>query len=182
MTTSNPYQAPIADISNNNTETYQPKIFTTKGRIGRLRYLAYLFISYLLMIPIIMIATILDSILDTDGSIMIAGAVISYIPLFVFAFIFAKRRFNDLNKSGWFALLFFVPIINMFIGLWLIFGPGSKNNNNFGAAPTPNPIGIKLMALVFPLIFFGILAAVAIPAYQDYVERAQQAESLLQNP
>ncbi|MGK0374938.1 MAG: hypothetical protein ACJA2E_001410 [Arenicella sp.] len=42
MTTANPYQAPASDLTQGNSNhPYQPTIFTTEGRIGRLRYLAY---------------------------------------------------------------------------------------------------------------------------------------------
>jgi TM2 domain-containing membrane protein YozV len=49
-----------------------------------------------------------------------------------------------------------------------------KYNN--GVISEPVHIAVKLLVLIFPLIFVvGILAAIAIPAYQNYVRRAEAA-------
>jgi len=55
---------------------------------------------------------------------------------------------------------------------WLI--PGTDGPNRFGAPPPPNTTGTIVLALILPLVFVvGIVAAVAIPAYQTYAQRAQ---------
>ncbi|MCC2971805.1 TM2 domain-containing protein [Massilia sp. IC2-476] len=47
------------------------------------------------------------------------------------------------------------------------------NNGQIGA---PVHIALKILVVIFPAIFtIGILAAIAIPAYQDYVTRAREA-------
>ena len=71
--------------------------------------------------------------------------------------------------------------MNIFVGLWLLFAPGKKEHNNYGPHPVKNPIGIVILALIMPIVMIGILAAVALPAYQDYVERAASYESVLEN-
>jgi Tfp pilus assembly protein PilE len=54
--------------------------------------------------------------------------------------------------------------------------PGVQGPNRFGNPPPPNTLGAILLALVLPLIaIIGIIAAIAIPAYMDYVERAREA-------
>jgi len=83
-----------------------------------------------------------------------------------------------MNKSGWFSCLMFVPIINIFICLWLLFGKGSEGENNFGVPACNNSTGVLIAAWFMILIpILGILAAITLPAYQDYVEKAQQHES-----
>jgi len=183
MTTENPYQAPGSDVTQaQSNRPYQPKIFTAEGRIGRLRYLAYGVISYLCIIPVAMIVGVLAALTSGgSGEIGIFGGLllgIVYIALVVFMFVLAKRRFNDLNQSGWLSLLLLVPLVNLFVSLWLIFGPGTKESNNYGPRPVKNPIGIVILAVVMPVLMIGILAAVALPAYQDYVERAAAYENL----
>lgn len=37
-------------------------------------------------------------------------------------FYYAVGRLHDMNKSGGWALLFFVPFVNIFVLLWLLFG------------------------------------------------------------
>jgi heme/copper-type cytochrome/quinol oxidase subunit 2 len=87
---------------------------------------------------------------------------------------FAKRRLNDLNRSGWWFLLLIVPIVNLLMAIYLVFFPGSDGSNNFGPAPKANSLGVMILGWSMPVIFFvGILAAIAIPAYQDYLSRVQ---------
>jgi len=182
MTTSNPYQAPNADVGSASTEPYQPKIFTAQGRIGRLRYLAYGFLSYLLLIPIFIVIGVVAAILG-DGAtevVEILGGIIgvvAYIALFVYSFMLYKRRFNDLGQSGWLSLLLLVPIVNIVVWLFLLFAPGKPMTNQYGQPPSKNPVWVIICAVLFPILFFGILASVALPAYSDYVERAKQAEA-----
>jgi Tfp pilus assembly protein FimT len=60
--------------------------------------------------------------------------------------------------------------------LTLLIMPGTQGTNRFGDPPPPNTTGVILLALVLPLVLVaGILAAIAIPAYQNYAERARGA-------
>jgi amino acid transporter len=99
---------------------------------------------------------------------------ILYIAMIVMSVMIAKRRLNDLNRSGWWFLLFIVPLINFVMAIYVIFFPGTEGSNNFGPAPERNSLGVKFLALMVPVVFIGvgILAAIAIPQYQDYVMRA----------
>jgi hypothetical protein len=86
------------------------------------------------------------------------------------------RRLNDMTVSGWLILLMFVPLANFVMALAMLFVPGSDGDNRYGPAPTPNGGGL-IAALVIMLLvmvgWIGMISAVALPAYQDYVERAQ---------
>jgi len=62
--------------------------------------------------------------------------------------------------------MFIVPLANLGIALYLLFGGGTEGGNRFGPPPEKNHPAIYLVALI-PLI--GIAAAIAIPAYQHYV-------------
>ena len=178
MTDSNPYATPQATI---NTEadytTYQPQFLSTQGRIGRLRYLAYnTGINIILMLVIGAVLAIWKA---GEAMMMIGGilAVVLYIALIVFSVIYGKRRLNDLNQSGWLFLLFLVPLVNLAMAIFLIFFRGNESANRFGQPPAENPLSVKILGLVMPIIFIaGILAAVAIPAYMQFTERAKQAE------
>lgn len=81
--------------------------------------------------------------------------------------------------SGWLWLALLVPFVNVVLSLLLLFMPGEQSANRFGPPPPPNSTGVKVLAfswLLFP-VFGGILAAIAIPAYQSYIERAQAAQA-----
>lgn len=64
-----------------------------------------------------------------------------------------------------------------------MFTPGTLADNRFGPPPPPNSGWVVAGAVTYialiPIAFFvGILAAIAIPQYQDYVARAKIAEGL----
>ena len=66
-----------------------------------------------------------------------------------------------------------IPILNLFIGIWLILAAGTMGMNKYGAMPAENPIWVKIVGFAIPVIMvLGIIAAVALPAYQDYLLRA----------
>ena len=47
------------------------------------------------------------------------------IPLMICAIMCHVRRCRDIGKSGWFVLWLFVPIVNLFILLYLLFAPSA---------------------------------------------------------
>jgi len=182
MSSSNPYQAPQSDVASNSS-TYQPQFFSTKGRIGRLRYLAYSVGAYFLTyIPMAAIMGIAYSIGDSGSMnpllISIPMGIVGII-MFVFFIIITKRRLNDLNRTGWLSLLFIIPLVNIVIWIYTVFFSGTKGNNNYGPMPTKNPPFMWVAAILPIIAIIGILAAVALPAYQDYVIRAQEAAQSL---
>jgi len=57
--------------------------------------------------------------------------------------------------------------------------PGTQGENKYGLQPPPNSGGVIVLALLAPVLLFayiGIIASMAIPAYQQYVEKAQQMQ------
>ena len=182
MTDQNPYAAPDAVLDTDTPELYQPSIFSFSGRIGRLRYLAYSFSMVILMMVVMMVVMMamgagFGATTATNGNMPIIGIVFSGflgIAIFVLAIMFVKRRLNDLNRSGWWFLLNFIPIVSLILAIYLMLFPGTEGTNSFGPAPAANALGIKILAWVLPVIFIlGIVTAVAIPAYQEYMMRVQ---------
>ena len=171
MSEANPYTAPDADLGGGSDELYQPRFLSFHGRIGRLRYLAYGFgLSMLLMLAIIPL--IGASALMGGGSPESMGPVtmilvgIIYVAAIVVSIMFAKRRLNDLNRSGWWCLLFLVPLVNFAITIYILFFPGTQGSNNFGPAPAANSTGVLVLAwIMIGIPLLGIIAAIAIPAF-----------------
>lgn len=177
MTTANPYAAPGAiDMGSSDVPAYQPTIFSFSGRIGRIRYLAYSAAWNLVMFVFIAGG---GAMVAMGGALAVVGigiVAVAYIALIAAGFAMAVRRLNDLNKSGWLSLLMLVPLANIVIGLYILFGRGTAGANGYGPAPVPNTGGVIAAGLVLPLVFIvGILAAVAIPAYQQYTTMAAEA-------
>lgn len=169
MSDANPYSAPDAALDTEAEVLYQPRIFTFGGRIGRVRYLAYSFgISFLLMFVVTFLTAFLSAsggggVLDMVAIVVTFGA---YAVLLVLTLGFARRRFNDLDRSGWWLLTFLVPLVNIAASIYLMFFPGSDGPNKFGSAPVANSTATVIVAwlvLLVPLI--GIAAAVLIPMF-----------------
>jgi len=173
----NPYSTPDASLDAGQDDLYQPKIFAFSGRIGRMRYLAYgIGVNFLLMAVMIPLGGALGAggglMGGEAGMSMIAMLVIGifYIATIVISVMFAKRRLNDLNRSGWWFLLFLIPLVNLILAIYILFFPGTDGDNNFGPAPVANSTGVLILGWMFPaLMILGIVAAVAIPMFAGTV-------------
>jgi len=174
MSTENRFQPPragVADVRGRQSSQYQPvRIWSAAGRIGRLRYLGYLMGGYLVMMMFIGIAGAFAGATRSPAIITIM-VVLGIIPYLLFSVLMHIQRAHDMGWSGWACLLAFIPLVGL---LW-VFKGGTTGENKFGAPPPPNSIGVALLALLPPLAI-GILAAVALPAYQGYVQRAKAAQ------
>lgn len=180
-----PYATPQSEVHNAKSEVYaETKVFSFNGRIGRLRYLAYsmglMFIWFLVM----MLLGISAPEMQAGGQETVAIAVgvfaiLFYFFLLVASLVLAIRRLNDFDASGWLSLLMLVPIINFILLLVLWFKPGTKGENSFGPQPPQNSGGVVVLSIIGPLFlvgYIGVIVAVAIPAYQEYVMKAEQAK------
>ena len=182
MNDQNPYSAPDASLETGQEEFYQPKIFSFKGRIGRLRYMAYGIGTYLILmavfIPLMGGTMLMGGAMAVPGEagmsmiVMLAMGVF-YIAVLLLSVAFGKRRLNDLNRSGWWMLIFIVPLVNLLMTIYILFFPGSNGANDFGPPAVANSLGVKILGWLFPVFFLlGIVAAIAIPAYQNYISQA----------
>ena len=170
---SNPYAAPKAMVADVDEHGVQPvKIFSARGRMGRLRYLAYNLFAYVLLI---VLAVIFGGFAALSGAARNdnTSAILALIPYLVIVGMWTVQRSHDMNRSGWTALVALIPLINL---IWVI-RAGTKGTNRFGAPPPPNGLFIKIMGLCLPVVgIIGIVAAIALPAYQGYVQRAKASQ------
>ena len=169
MSDANPYSAPDAALDTGQDVLYQPKIFSFNGRVGRMRYLAYgIGLNILLMAVMIPLGGMTAAMGGEAGMSMLGMVMVGlfYIATIAISIMFAKRRLNDLNRSGWWFLLFLVPIVNLLMAIYLVFFPGSDGDNNFGPAPTSNSVGVLILGWMMPVFFIvGIGAAILLPQF-----------------
>lgn len=173
MEVNNPYQSPASPgLAVHADETYTPAMFSRQGRIGRLRYMAYSFGgAFVIMFAGGLFAGLFAAL---EAKALAMGAVgLAYLGMFVYSFFVVARRLNDMDRSGWLCLLMLVPLVNLLLWLVLSIAPGTATANRYGPRPSENTLGVWLGGLVLPVVMIGVMAAVAIPAYQSYVMKSQ---------
>ena len=138
------------------------RLFSASGRIGRARYIAYGFWLYLLS----MLAGVVGARLF--GEVGAVLATVAWVAMAVLGVMLTIQRCHDFNVTGWLALLIVVPLAN----LVFLFIPGTDGPNRFGAPTPPNSVGVLVVAWLIPgIVIAGMIAAIALPAYQAYLQR-----------
>jgi uncharacterized membrane protein YhaH (DUF805 family) len=171
MANNNPYappQAVVRDMDADNESFQAVSAFTYKGRIGRLRYFAYSVTAYF---AVILAAALLGALSVPLHLPIWFASIVPIIPYGVVIVMLSIQRSHDMDWSGWMIFLALIP----FVGLIWLFKGGTKGANRFGAPTPPNSTGVKVIAWIFPAIFIiiGVVAAIALPAYQGYTQRAK---------
>ena len=169
---SNPYQTPGASVEDQGEQYSEVKILSTAGRIGRVRYIGYT-VGLSMLLAIAMGLVMAMSAAAGIAALSVIVTVLGYVAIIALQIILTVQRCHDFNSSGWLSILAIIPLVNLIF--WAI--PGTDGPNRFGNPPPPNTTGAVVLALIIPLIFVvGIVAAIALPAYQQYVKRAHAAQ------
>lgn len=171
--TMNPYAPPraeVADVDDDGDGGVQPvRTWSAQGRVGRLRYLAHSTGAYLVLMLAAFLGGVVSGALHKPALMTVVVGIAGF-AYFVFVVLKSIQRAHDMDWTGWSVLLALIP----FVGFIWIFKGGTRGGNRFGAPPPPNTTGVRLLALLLPVIaIIGIIAAIALPAYQDYTKRAK---------
>ena len=112
------------------------KIFKSffANRINRSKYLMVYLLIFLIIILFLFNSTSLNSIRTGETSIIshLFPVVIFYS---IFTIYFSIKRLHDINLSGAFSVLLFVPIIGLFFLLKLFLQKGTPFQNEYGSNP-----------------------------------------------
>jgi uncharacterized membrane protein YhaH (DUF805 family) len=172
----NPYappSAPVADVNRGRVNHQPVKFFSSQGRVGRMRYLAHTLVGYLAFVIAAFVIGLLLGVLGF-AKLATAAMIIVVLPYLIFVAMKTIQRSHDMDWSGWTALLAFIPLV----GLIWVFKGGTANSNRYGAPPPPNGRSATIVVTVLIAVFLiGIVAAVSIPAYQQYTLRAKAAQA-----
>lgn len=184
MSAINPYDTPQSTVADAGSDEFgDVGLFALGSRIGRVRYLGYSMAISLMVWVVFTVFGLVTALTQSQTAAAVLGILIFLlaIPISIFGIILMVRRIHDFDNSGWLALLMFVPVANFILGLLLLVLPGTEGRNRFGAKPPPNTTGVVVLASLVPvsIIFSGILAAIAIPAYNQYIQtaKAQQQQN-----
>lgn len=181
MTEMNPYATPASPVGGADAqEVGEVRILSARGRLGRIRYIGYsLGVSLLVGLLAALSGAVAAALPESVGGMSILiGAGIPAAVAVVLGILLTIQRLHDLDWTGWWVLLLLIPYLGGLFSLLLWLLPGTRGTNRYGPVPPPNGKGVTVLAMLLPAVaLIGVLAAIAIPAYQDYVQRSQAADA-----
>jgi len=112
-------------------------LFSFEGRIGRAMFWKIFLVSGLSAIVAGIIGDLTPGGLRADrefGLSFFTAAIVSVISGWI-SLATAVKRWHDMDRSGWMALLNAIPVLNAIALLYLAFKPGSDGPNRYGDGP-----------------------------------------------
>ncbi len=159
-----PYAPPRAEVGTPTAEYGELNVFTTQGRIGRLRYLAWTMALTAAALGLMLVAGMMSAASVVLGVILTGVFGIGFLLVSIQI---GVQRLHDLGWSGWLMLLYLVPIIGTVLPLVVLLMPGNPGVNRFGPPQPPNSRAVKILAALWLLVpVIGVLTAIVLPTYQ----------------
>ena len=117
--------------------------FSFDGRIRRIEYfLSSLIASFVggivwtIAFASIFVGAMGGGASAAGGSIFaILIGIAAYIAIIWFGLAQGVKRLHDMDKSGWLILLFLIPVVDFFWGLYMLFADGTVGPNQYGEDP-----------------------------------------------
>ena len=106
------YSNEINRLKNKNIASVQKMFFSAQGRLNRKPYIIRCFI-------IVVLYGIASLFVEMENTLFEILAVLIGVGCIASSFMLNIRRLHDLDKSGWFVLLQFIPIVNLIMILVL---------------------------------------------------------------
>ena len=155
------------------------RFFDWHGRVSRVQFLAYS--TFNALIALMLVALLFVMIGGFQGMVnasseqlpmsLLGASSVGVAVLFYLQLAVSKRRFNDLNKTGWLALLMLVPGVNILVYLYLLAIEGTAGANYYGLPARPATQLKTVLMVLIPLLvmsLIGLLTQVVVPSYQSY--------------
>ena len=122
-------------MENFNYMSAMRKYATFSGRAPRKEYWMYTLVYLIIGI----IAAIIDAFVFglAEGSLGIFGLIVGLVHLLPSISV-GVRRLHDINRSGWWYLIIFLPIIGFLLLLYWMIKSSDEGDNHYG----PNPYGM----------------------------------------
>lgn len=154
------YRAPSADLIDQNGEAAVDRAFSREGRIGVFSNLARMLLG--LVIMGISVAPMMGAMAMAEGPegtpnvalMVITGLILAVgcIGAALYMIINAIKRLHDLNLSGWYYLVSFIPLVGWIFSIYMVLWPAKKESNRFAGATKPT----STLELVFGVLMLGL--------------------------
>jgi uncharacterized membrane protein YhaH (DUF805 family)/Tfp pilus assembly major pilin PilA len=142
-----------------------------EGRYGRATYVNTWGVAMLA----IMVAGVVSAVLvPLLGMLVIVPMGLAGLAMLVWGIRVNVLRLHDFNRSGWWLLLTLIPYLGVLVNIVLALWPGHAEENDYGPKPKRGNMVLAIAIIVLSFVGVGVMAAVALPAYQGYVKRAKQ--------
>lgn len=169
----------IKDFENEKEMNLIQKLFSLKGRLGRSEYIIYRLICFLTYI-IISYAYIYKSTYE-NGMLTTLFIISTLIHLWILLSIVIKRL-HDIDKPGWYYILSWFPLINIWLECNLLFKKGISTKNNYGHKNKLNKKHLfSSLGISFTLIFVMIFTSSLGGNSESYTESDKDIEYLSEN-
>lgn len=108
------------------------------GRSGRSEYWYWVLFNMLAYIGIFVIGLVLSLLFGEIFGIVTMVAYVGFaLAALIPSFAVMIRRFHDLDKSGWWWLVNFIPFVGALAFLYFMVQPSDEEDNRFGSVPEP---------------------------------------------
>ena len=166
------------------------RFFDWHGRVSRVQFLAYS--TFNALIALMLVALLFVMIGGFQGMVnasseqlpmsLLGASSVGVAVLFYLQLAVSKRRFNDLNKTGWLALLMLVPGLNILVHLYLLAVEGTAGANYYGLPARPATQLKTVLMVLIPLLvmsLIGLLTQVVVPSYHSYqaIRNSREAQN-----
>ena len=109
------------------------KAFVYSGRARRKEYVCFFFIN-LVAVFALAIFDMLTGNLDAQSGRSVSASLYG-LAAFIANLSLIVRRFHDINWSGLWLVGMFIPFLNFFLWLYLLFEDGTHGRNRYGPDP-----------------------------------------------
>ncbi|EPN36417.1 hypothetical protein A245_40598, partial [Pseudomonas syringae pv. actinidiae ICMP 19096] len=168
-----PYAPPKAQVDSEHYGHSTLKVFTTNGRIGRLRFLAWSMVQCVALVALIALALIVLNWSLVAGGLLIAVLVVVFVTIGV---MIGVQRLHDLGWSGWLLLLNLVPFVGSLFPFLIMLLPGTRGANQYGPPPPPNTRGVKVLGI----IWIAMIPIISVASIYYSIGKLAEAELALQ--
>ena len=127
-------------------------IYNSVGRINRMQYLKYKIALFAFGLILILTALLIGNIFNliapivgfiATGFLMIVAAV----PIFLGDILLGVRRLHDMNLTGWFMVLMFIPYVNLLFTAFLFCWKGTEGKNEYDIDLSNLPDNVEVQNL-----------------------------------